>query len=211
MRRRIYVLQALSKVITDATTDFLKRDHRTSEAPQCPACGDPVGMLRWEPPYRVEIETWGSRFGDLAFGTGHEFLVSERFARLWRREGLTGLENFRPAEIVKVIHRGRRIKASPPRYLVVRVYRSSRVVLDDVRSGVKWTRPPTCDVCKGGIREGYDRIVVKGIPETNIFIARGLPGRYLVDQRFKRFAEEHGMTNCPLGPAERESWHPFGK
>jgi hypothetical protein len=44
-----------------------------AEAPRCPTCGRFVGMLKWQPPYRVEMDTWGDHFGDLAFGSGCEW------------------------------------------------------------------------------------------------------------------------------------------
>lgn len=166
-------------------------------------------MLRWEPPYRVELETWGQRFGDLAFGAGEEFLVSDRFARLWKEEGLVGLEGFHPVEIVKVKRRGKRIEGKPPRYFVVRpVY--SDVAVDQERSGFQWEEPPKCGVCREGTLLGYDRVVLEGEPRENIFIPRRL-GVVIVDKRFKDFCDGHKITNCTLIPAEKASYWPLGK
>jgi hypothetical protein len=204
--RSIYLLERHRRALGEATIDFLPVDpDKTSPAPHCHACGQPVGMRRWEPPFRGEIETWGSRFGDLAFGPGDEFLVSERFAALWKRERLLGLHGFAPVEVVKVRYRGKRIKEAPPHYLCVRAERSE-VTADHVRSGIQWVSPPTCEVCRVGTMKGQERIVLEGQPKENVLIARGLPGQVLVDERFKRFCEEHAITNCSLIPAEEASY-----
>jgi hypothetical protein len=203
--RPIYPLKRHGAAIGKATTDFLQADPDiTSPAPRCEACGEPIGMRRWEPPFRVEIETWGSRFGDLAFGPGNAFLVAERFKVLWEREQLVGLHGFEPVEIAKVRHRRKRIKEAPPQYFSVWAGRSD-VAVDQIRSGIQWVDPPTCDVCRVGLMKGQERIALEGDPKENVFIARGLPGEVLTDEHFKRFCEEHAITNCPLISAEQAS------
>lgn len=199
---QIYLLKRRGGAIGDATTDFLQADPDiTSPAQRCEACGGPIGLRRWEPPLRVEIETWGTKFGDVAFGPGDNFLVSERFKSLWDQAGLVGLHGFEPVEIVKIRHRGKRIKQTPPQYFRVWAGRSE-VAVDHARSGFQWTRPPTCDVCREGVSKGHERIVLEGEPDENVFEPRGL-GVVLTDERFKCFCDQHAITNCPLIPAEQ--------
>jgi hypothetical protein len=201
--RRIYSLAGYGPETAQATTEFLQADPlNLGEGLRCEACGRPIGMLSWEPPLRAEIETWGVRFGDLAFGPGDDFLVSERFKALWGQSALVGLHGFEPVEIVKLRHRGERIKEPPPPYFRVRAKRS-RVAVDYAQSGIQWIRPPTCDVCRIGTMKGQERIVLEEEPPENVFIARGLPGQVLVDEKFKRFCEEYAITNCHLVPGER--------
>ena len=206
--RPIYLLERHRGSVGEATTDFLQADpHNVGDGPRCEACGGPVGMLHWEPPLHAEIETWGTKFGDLAFGPGDSFLVSERFKALWEREQLVGLHGFEPVEIVKVRHRGKRVKEGPPKYFRVWAGRSD-VAVDPVRSGIQWVSPPAppCETCRGGgIKKGWERIVLEGEPKENLFIARGLSGQLLADDRFKRFCEEHAITNGPLIPAQEAS------
>jgi hypothetical protein len=38
----------------------------TGEAWRCPECNRFLTMLRWLPPYRVELERWGREYGDFA-------------------------------------------------------------------------------------------------------------------------------------------------
>lgn len=205
--KAIYLLNRRGKINNEATTEFLQADpFNVGEAPYCPACGNPVGMLSWEQPLRVEIETWGSKFGDLAFGPGPDLLVSERFKDLWLKSGLSGLSGFEEVEIVKVVRRGKRFKDPPPHYFRV-VPQRSHAAFDHVASGEQWEGvPPTpCEVCReGGISKGWERIVLEGEPAENIFFPRGM-GSVLVDEHFKRFCEQHAITNCPLIPAEQAS------
>jgi hypothetical protein len=70
--------------------------------------------LQTLPPIRVELETWGKRFGDLVFGVGNDVLVCERFRNEFLRSGLAGLSGFAPAEMVKVIARRGRIPKPMP-------------------------------------------------------------------------------------------------
>lgn len=204
----LYLLERNGPEVGEATTDFLQADpHRVGDGLVCGACGQPIGMLRWEPPLRAEVETWGSKFGDMAFGPGDSFLVSERFERLWEREGLVGLHGFEPVAIVKVRHRGKRIKEALPKYLRVWAGRSD-VAVDVVQSRIQWVSPPApaCEVCRGGgIKKGWERIVLEGEPKENLFVARGLSGQLLADERFRQFCDKHAITNCPLIPAEEAS------
>ena len=206
--KQIYLLEKHKPETGEATTDFLHDEpFNVGECPRCAVCGTPVGMLSWEPPLRAEIETWGAKFGDMAFGPGDSFLVSERFKVLWEQEGLAGLHGFESVQVVKVRPRGKRIKEAPPRYFHVWPSRSE-VAVDQERMGVQWTRAPSCDVCKEGVMKGYERIVLEGEPEENVFTPRGL-GVLLVDECFKRFFEEHAISNCPLIPAEQASYWPL--
>ncbi len=203
--RQIYELERSGSRVGAATTDFVQSDpYNVGDAEHCELCGGPIGMLRWDPPLRAELETWGAVFGDLAFGPGDSFLVSERFKDLWVRRGLIGLLGFEPVELLEVRHRGKWIEGGPPRYFRVWAKRSG-AALDEVRSGLQWVSPPSprCDACRGGgIKKGWERIVLEGDADENIFIARGLSGVLLVDGLFKQLVEDHGITNCRLMPAE---------
>src|SRR5687767_906054 len=95
-------------VLEDETEGVHDAEFRTpkplnlGEPPLCPRCGDPLGMLTWLPPHRAELELYGQQLGDFVKGTGYERLVSERFAKAFRAEGLTGLLDFYPVEVIHV-------------------------------------------------------------------------------------------------------------
>src|SRR5262245_45670349 len=105
------------------------------DTPRCSSCGQALGALRWRPPHRVELETWGEAFGDIAFGPATDLLVSERFAFLWEQARLVGLDGFDQVEIVKIV-RHARLKDDPPRYFRVDVVRS-RAAVDDSASNLE--------------------------------------------------------------------------
>ncbi|MBL9003684.1 MAG: hypothetical protein JNJ46_05520 [Myxococcales bacterium] len=207
--KKIYLLKHTDPSYA-ATTDFIQGDpFNTLPARRCPACGGPVSMRPWAPPFRAELATWGKRFGDMAFGPGGDILISERFKDLWLKSGLIGLEGFEPVEIVKVVRRGKRFKDAPPAYFRV-VAQPSQAAFDSVASGEQWLEPssPRCEVCReGGNSKGWERIVLEEEPRENICTVRGF-GEVLVDEHFKRFIEENGLLNCPLVPAE-EAAHWF--
>lgn len=195
----IYLLQNPGPVGA-ATTDFLPGEpHNVGEAPRCIVCEHFIGMLRWQPPYRVELDTWGSNFGDVAFGPGDSLLVSKRFASLWRASALIGLEGFEEVDVVKV-RRHRKMNEKAPHYLRVSVVRSS-VAVDRRRSGVEWGEPPTCSACRiGNNLKGWRRIELECSAIENIFIARGLPGQVIVDDQFREFCERNRIANVKLTP-----------
>lgn len=177
---------------------------RTGEAPVCSTCGKFTGLRPWLPPYRVEIDAWGKRFGDIAFSNvGDDIFVSPRFTEAWQREGLTGLSGFERVEIVKVRRHSRSI-AEPPAYMKARVLRSGAEV-DYAASGFEWlANAPTCPSCRIG--NGVKRR--KGIvinPTTwsgeDIFIARAA-AEFIVSERFKEFCNTFGIANAVLSPAE---------
>jgi hypothetical protein len=183
------------------------------DAPQCPKCGETIGMLRWLPPYRAELELHGELFGDFVEGPGYEVLISECMAEAFRKEGLTGLLGFDPVEVVRV--RGRRKKAKAlavPRYVAVTPC-LGRGAVDEARSRLRHVEPVTCPECRSG---GLDSIhgfaleagTWKG---EDMFRSRGFRGCIVVSERFAEFVKRHGFTNMKLIPTEEYVWDPGHK
>jgi hypothetical protein len=171
-------------------------------APRCPACGGFVGLLRWLPPFRVELETWGKEFGDV-MRTGDELLVSERFKETYTKGSLCGLLGFEPVEVIKV-KRHRRLVGEPPRYFKAEVVRSETTV-DRLASGAEWDREGVeCPVClhRNGTFLRQKRVVIK--PETwtghDIFHARG-GTNFVASERMKEICEANGIRNAVWIPA----------
>jgi hypothetical protein len=204
-----YVLENSRITGSAYETEFIDEDPvNVGDAPRCEACGEYVGMLRWLPPYRVELELWGRDFGDLVFGAGGNPLVSERFTALFRQEGLTGLEGFDPVEVVRIRDRRKpKRKSTPPTYLYVNVVRSKAAV-DDKRSGIERSGPVTCQECRSYGVDRAKRIIIDpaGWAGEDLFIARGLTGRIIASERFKSFCDRHEIRNAVLIPAEEYSF-----
>jgi hypothetical protein len=205
-----YVLEHPPAGHDDALTDFLFGPGKESDdAPRCSKCGGFIGSMNALPPIRVELETWGGRFGDLAFGVGNDFLACGRFKDEFLRSGLTGLFGFTPAEITKVVVRGANIPNQTPNYFYV-VPGRSRAAIDQRKSEIEYERPWTCAECRVGYMRRFQRIALE--PNTwsgeDVFIARGLPGFVITSERFKEFCDRHAFSNCLLIEAER-SRHDF--
>ncbi|MFE8605391.1 hypothetical protein [Archangium violaceum] len=196
----------------DVEVDELEPINR-GEGPDCPRCGGAIGMLEWLPPYRVELVLHGEELGDFIEPTGDDLLVSERFARAFQEEGLTGLVGFHPVEVVRVRRKRRSPKAlHVPAYLVVRTSPISRAAVDMARSRIVYAgNPPTCEECREATKNAIHGYTLE--PGTwggeDIFRPRGLSGCLTVSERFARFVEHHGFTNMKLIPTEQLVWDPL--
>jgi hypothetical protein len=180
------------------------------EGPCCPRCGYPIGMMKWLPPYRVDLVRYGEEFGDFVESSGDDLLVFERFAQAFREEGLMGLEGFHSVEVVRVRRARRGPKPSyVPGYFVVRPC-FGRAAVDLSRSHVVYGKTPTCAECRAA---GLDAIFGFTLEEgtwrgEDVFYPRGLLGVLTVSERFERFVVKHGFTNMRLTPSEEYVWNP---
>lgn len=202
---RFFVLEHPKDAVDDALTDFRPADGtKRGDASRCPKCGAFVGLKPRLPPIRIELETWGRRFGDLAFSTNNDVLVCERFRDAWLSSGLTGLSGFGSAEVVKITARRGKVPKPMPNYFVAMPGRS-RAAVDDSASGIEYDRPWICEECRGGLKMRLRRVVLE--PNTwsgeDVFIARGLGGTIITSERFKEFCDRHAFSNCLLIEAER--------
>ena len=178
---------------------------------RCPQCGDPIGMKRWLPPYRVELVLHGEEFGDFIETSGYDFLVSDRFAQAFRGEGLTGLNGFHPVEVTRVRRKRRGPKpVHVPDYMAVTAC-FGRAALDLARSRIRYDAPPTCEECRYVDKDAIHGFTLE--PGTwqgeDIFRPRGLSGRLVVSERFARFVANQGFTNMRLTPTEELVWDPL--
>jgi hypothetical protein len=201
---KVFVLQNPKAGRGDAVTDFLPVDgSRTGDAPRCSVCGKPIGMLPLMPPVRVELESWGLRWGDVAFGPGDQILVSDKLTKLFADAGLVGFERLDVVEIAKAKRR-KSGAGEPPGYRLASIQRS-RALLDESASGLVRDEAPVCEECRiGGIIKRADRIVLQANTWSgeDVFFARGLPGTVLTSERFKHLCEANDLANCSLVAAE---------
>ncbi len=183
------------------------------DPPQCPQCGEHMGMLTWLPPYRVELELHGQGFGDFVEGPGYDALISERFAQAFRAEGLTGLLGFHPVEVVRVRRRRKRPQpGSVPPYVAVTAC-FGRGAVDEARSRIRRSEPITCPECRSaGVDSVHGFALEPGTWQgEDVFRPRGKRGSIVVSERFALFVQRHGFTNMKLTPIEEYVWDPDGK
>jgi hypothetical protein len=168
-------------------------------------------MKPWLPPYRIELVLHGEEFGDFIKAPGDDLLVSERFAKAFREEGLTGLEGFHPVEVLRVRGKRRGPKPShvPPYLAVTACFGSGAVDLGGSR--FRGASPPSCEECRYMDFEAVHGYTLEpgSWRGEDIFRPRGFPGRVLVSECFERFVTGHGFTNLRLTPTEEFVWDPL--
>lgn len=168
----------------------------------CPKCRSPLSMMEWLPPFEIELETFGKRYGDVA-SIGRDLIISERFAQAYASSGLTGLTSVAPVEIVKLIHRRGKPKTPPPRYFKAAVAQS-RTTIDQQASGFVWEEPTkVCPECLFDSIKRYQKQIVLADTWTgeDVFVPRGGFG-VLVNERFKAFVAENQLIGIRLIPTD---------
>jgi hypothetical protein len=181
----------------------------TGPAVRCPECNRFLTMLRWLPPYRIEIETFGTIYSDIA-DVGEVMIVSERFAKSFECSGLKGLTGFEPVEVVRVTHRGGKPGQPLPRYFKTSVTYSATTV-DQAASGYIWTdESKVCATCLFDRLKRFDRIVIReeAWNGDDVFFPRG-GTRLMVTERFRTFFEDNGLLGALFVPAEQECFDYF--
>jgi hypothetical protein len=206
---QFFVLERAPAGASDSgRTDVMEAEgFKVANAPRCPACGGFIGMLKWLPPYRVEMDAWGDHFGDFAFAGGCEwFLVSDRFRTIYARSGLKGLCGFDPVEVVQITRHNKRLAGTTPQYFKVDVVRSQTAV-DQAQSGFEWsdgaTVCPVCLIATNGVIKRWKGIVIRNEDwrGEDIFVPRGC-GELVATKRFKDFCVTHLVQNARFIPAE---------
>ncbi|HEX5752910.1 MAG TPA: hypothetical protein VFZ09_42295 [Archangium sp.] len=190
-------------------TDFERTGGPIGEAPRCHLCGSFIGMRVWLPPRRGALMLYREGFGDFVDAGGDDYLVSARFVEAFRAEGLTGLSDFDPVEIVRVRTRRRSAPKLPPPYFhTVPIFGGAAV--DEARSRVRRHKPIDCDWCRETNVPSIHGFTLEQWRGEDVFFARGMPGNPIVSERFVRFVERHQLTNMKLLPTEEYTWDPMG-
>ena len=173
---------------------------------RCPECGEICSMKQWLPPYRVELQRYGSIFGDMIFGGG-DILVNQSFVTAWTARSLKGLEPLYPVEVVSV--RPRSLMKTLQRYYWVDI-QPTKPRIDRARSAFSGT-DPECLLC--GYPAIINAIFTLRIDETSwsgedIFVPWGAI-EIIVTQKVVDLAQDYGLTNVTTIPIEEYRWDPL--
>lgn len=183
-----------------------RRGVNRGPAPTCPKCGGFLGMLTWLPPYRVELETWGTHYGDIA-RTGDDLIVSDRFVDAFKRNSLKGVVRIDAVDVVKVVHRRGKPKEPMPIYFKASVIRSNTTI-DQKASGYVWKdESKVCPECLFDTLKRYERIVIDESTWNgdDIFYPRGGNGP-IVSERFRQVFLEQGLVGADFIPANEHHY-----
>lgn len=206
---QFYVLNPESINLFDpkwAYADLLEPILRGKPLADCPICHNPLDSLEWLPPHHIKLSTAQSRkWGDIVWGAGFPFLVSEYFKAFYEQENLSGIESFStPVEVllagnVKV----EKLSYAPPPYHLVKI-RWNGANLDDNQSNIIREKKE-CTYCRSGILKSLEGIVVElnSWDGSDIFILRGLSGVYIASEKFKSFLEKYKIKNVKLIPSNQ--------
>jgi hypothetical protein len=199
--------------VDETTTDYtIVGPFNTGPAAECSACGEPIELLHWLPPYRVKLKVLGDRAGDVVFGGPVDFLVSERFRDLYRSSGLSGLEGFDSVDVVRVrASSSRKHRGKLPAYYRVRATLGGAAV-DDKASEIAREEASICSECRGAGVMILKRVVLEqgSWSGEDVFYARGLPGTILVSSRFVEFYNSNGLQGAVLIPALDYKYRRYG-
>lgn len=205
-----YVLTGshLDKYNTSFTYVYPVSPDNVGEAPRCPVCGRFTGSLPWLPPYRAELEVFGSAYGDIIQSPGVEVLISRTFREKFLKRSLVGLSGFHQVKIVLVKSK-KKIKGKIPNYSLCAISRS-RAVINDTASEFVREFPSDCSECKyGGINKSAARLIFErnSWSGEDIFVARGLPGVVFVSEKVKIMCENEGLVGGGFIPANQYSFN----
>ncbi len=193
--------------------DILDPHDTRDTGPRCPACGNTVGSLVWVPPHRIKLSSAKpEKWGDFLWGAFSSVMVSERFRRIYEKEGLRGITHWwPPAELVRMgTKKTGDLVPKPPTYYLMRINWDG-AAMDDSASGlvVKYPEKRECSYCK---QSGRILLKRKGIvleagswEGDDMFHARGAGG-ILVSERFKEVAQTHKLKNVLLTRADKYAY-----
>jgi hypothetical protein len=159
-------------------------------------------MRRWLPPYKIELETWGKHYGDVA-DVGDDLIASERFRRSFESSTIRGFSSFEPVEVVRTIHRRGEPRHPRPEYYKISVVHSPTSI-DQEASGYVWGDPTrVCQTCLFDTLKRYRCMIVTEATWNgdDIFHPRGGNG-ILVSERFREIFHGSGLHGCEFVPSE---------
>ncbi len=184
--------------------------HR-GEAPTCPKCGKYAGMLQWLPPYRAEVKAFGKQLGDVAFATGNDLLVSDKFRSAWERAGLRGIVAFGPLERIRV-RPARLGRGATPVYFHIAARRWGTRV-DPDRSLIEYDERYRCEKCGSPNVETVRGFSIDESSWTgeDIFRPWGLSSDIVVSDRVRQLLDDYGLTNVNLVRTEDYLYDPHNE
>ncbi len=206
LREEVVWEREKSRVVLERSIAMKAPGTKRGPAPKCPVCGRFIGQLEWLPPYRVEIETWGTAFGDVMIAGTADLVVSSAFCALFEQNKLFAHGVFESVEVAKVI-KHRKLSAKLPVFFK-RTLPVGPVRIDHAASEFIWSNNeepcPNCMWPKGGFVKGYKGLVIDASTWAgeDLFHPYGTPVNFIVTERFRTMCEENGVTNVEFEAVE---------
>ena len=180
-------------------------DEARGDCERCPLCNAPVSMLKWLEPRRMRLTN--PKYPDrLTAWLSEPMVVSEKVKEAYEQEGLTGVREFVPVEVVKVSRMTKR-STKPPKYFSAEIGFAANVRLDIAKSKIVGQKHDgSCELCDpwGKTRDKIVKLALNASEwkGEDVFKVFSLSARIIVSQRFHDFVERHCFTNFNLVPVE---------
>ena len=190
----------------------------TRDNPRCPKCGRGLGGLIWQPPYNVALKQ-PRNIGDFIDGPGGcDFLVSNRFLELYKKEKLSGIDKIIPINVSRMGTTKKTKTLTAPRIFGLYLRHTLTQVIHN-EMGVTWASNPDPDYCRlcgpgggggFGIMKSREKIVVDNKTWTgdDIFYAINLPGEILLSEKATHIILNNNLTNVTITSCE-EAKHSY--
>ena len=178
-------------------------DEKMGDCERCPICGRAVSMLKWLEPRKIRLTN--SKYPDrLTAWLPQSIVVSERVVQAYEQEGLRGVKNFTPVEVVKVSRMGKN-SPPPPRYFSVNVDFTLDVRRDEANTIIIGDKHDwSCELChpKGTTCSQLLRLSLHTENWQGEDIFKVYAVGVIYSQRFYDVIKERGFTNFNLIPVE---------
>lgn len=195
--------------------DAYEVDEILGDTDECPLCGRPVSLRKWEEPRKMRLSN--TRYPDrLSYWLTGSFVVSERFKDAYIHANMTGISSFSEITVVKVAHK-KENSPPPPKYYYAELVYSQSVRLDVKKSIAYGSKHDwSCPLCNPDGKT-WDKVRHLALHTdkwdgTDIFKAYAVG--ILCSERFYAFCLENAFTNIPWTLVEEYKWgaeYFFGK
>jgi rubrerythrin len=182
--------------------DAWEVDRVNGDSEKCPVCGRHVSMLRWLEPRKLRLTS--TKYPDRLTAWLSDMVVSERFKNAYEQEGLTGIREFTPVEVVKVA-RMKVNSPNPPKYFCAEVDYTRNVRVDVKKSKIKGQKTDwKCPLCNpwGSTRDKILKLVLNTSDWQGEDIFKVYSFRVVVSQRFYDVIQRYDFTNFNMVPVE---------
>lgn len=175
-------------------------DRINGDSEKCPVCGRHASILAWVEPRKMRLV--GKRYPDrLVDNLLQPLVVSQRFVEMYRKEGLTGVTEFAPIQVVNPT-------ANTPNYFLGHISFDRSIQVDLSHTAIEghsydWS----CPLCNpwGSTRDKIHKLALHTENWSGHDIMRlyAPSGHTIVSQRFYDCVRQYGLTNFVMTPVEK--------
>ena len=165
-------------------------DRMSGDSEKCPLCGRHVSMLSWKEPRKMRLT--GKKYPDrLVDCLTEPLVVSDRFVKMYRDEGLSGISGFAP---IQVTNHG----FGMPNYYLGHISFNRSIEVDLAQTVIEGQlKEWSCPLCNpwGMSKDKIHKLVLLTEKWDGQDIMRLYCFGIIVSQRFYDCVHQYGLTN----------------